>query len=166
MAEDAAPSSDGYTSKFFQQCWRIIGTDVHNALISFFHREKIPKHHISTNLVLIPKVPNADRLEQLRHISLRNFCYKILARLARALSFRLSPILPKVISPYQSGIVKEKPFRGFVKGRTIQKNIARAVELPHKIDRKTKGGNIIIKVDLEKAYDKIDWISWWNSWKS
>ncbi|XP_058082470.1 uncharacterized protein LOC131230582 [Magnolia sinica] len=42
----------------------------------------------------------------------------------------------------------------FVKGRSIADNIEVAQEMIHHINKKVRGGNLILKLDLEKAYDR------------
>lgn len=44
-----------------------------------------------------------------------------------------------------------------MKGRQIHESIAVAQELVGDIDRKVEGGNIILKVDMAKAYDRLEW---------
>ncbi|XP_058092651.1 uncharacterized protein LOC131239111 [Magnolia sinica] len=61
---------------------------------------------------------------------------------------RLAIVLPKLISKQQGA---------FVKGRSIVENISIAREMVHEIDHKAFRGNLIIKVDMEKAYDRLDW---------
>src|SRR5436190_11444030 len=63
---------------------------------------------------------------------------------------RLVEVLPDIISPEQSG---------FVKGRIINDNILLAQELVQSIKKKVRGSNIVIKLDLSKAYDSISWLS-------
>lgn len=62
---------------------------------------------------------------------------------------RLRPYLEKLISPLQSA---------FVPGRKGIDNAIIVQELIHSISRK-KGtvGYMAIKIDLEKAYDKLEW---------
>lgn len=44
-----------------------------------------------------------------------------------------------------------------MKGRLITKNIALAQELIQEIDRNTFDRNVIFKLDMEKAFDKVEW---------
>ncbi|KAI0498608.1 hypothetical protein KFK09_019498 [Dendrobium nobile] len=57
-------------------------------------------------------------------------------------------ILPNIISPYQMG---------FVKGRAITDNILLALDYCHDLDEKVRVGNMIMKLDIMKAYDNINW---------
>lgn len=66
----------------------------------------------------------------------------------KIISNRLSSVLPKIISDNQLG---------FVKGRLITENILLEQNIVHGINKKTKDGNIVIKLDMSKTYDKISW---------
>ncbi|KAG6527823.1 hypothetical protein ZIOFF_009957 [Zingiber officinale] len=61
---------------------------------------------------------------------------------------QLRLMLDKIISPSQSG---------FVAGRLISDNILLAQELNHKLNYHIRGGNLILKLDMAKAYDRIQW---------
>ncbi|PKU60779.1 integrator complex subunit 11 [Dendrobium catenatum] len=78
-------------------------------------------------------------------ISLCTVFYKLLSKL---LMSRLSGLLPKIISPFQMG---------FVKGRAIADNILLAQEFCQDLDIKVRGGNMVMKLDITKAYDNINW---------
>lgn len=57
-------------------------------------------------------------------------------------------MVPSLISDNQSG---------FVKGRLISDNILLAQELTQSLNVKTRGGNMILKMDMMKAYDRLNW---------
>lgn len=80
-----------------------------------------------------------------RPISLCIFFYKIISSIVNK---RLASLLPAIISQEQSA---------FVKGRHITENIALAQELTYELARKTRGHNIILKLDMAKAYDRLEW---------
>lgn len=62
---------------------------------------------------------------------------------------KIKGILPSLISPNQNG---------FVPGRHITDNIVIAEEMNHSMRHmKSKIGYMDTKVDLEKAYDKLNW---------
>lgn len=80
-------------------------------------------------------------------IALCNVLYKILAKV---LANRLKAILPVVISENQST---------FVHGRSITDNVLIYFEIIHAIrNKKTESdGEMALKLDIGKAYDRVDW---------
>jgi hypothetical protein len=81
-----------------------------------------------------------------RLISLCNVLYKVIAKV---LANRLKVVLDKCISANQST---------FVPGRSILDNAMAAIELIHYMKAKTRGkkGEVALKLDISKAYDRID----------
>ncbi|KAF7154379.1 hypothetical protein RHSIM_Rhsim01G0155500 [Rhododendron simsii] len=114
---------------------------------SFFQGGFLLKKLNHTNIVLIPKVPHPESLSQFRPISLCNFSVKIISKV---LANRLKKFLNGIITPYQSA---------FVPGRQIQDNILVAHEAFHFLKRKRRGKESFaaIKLDLSKAYDRVQW---------
>jgi hypothetical protein len=83
---------------------------------------------------------------QFKPISLCNIVYKIISKI---LANRLKVHLPKIISPLQSA---------FVPNRNIQDNTILAHELLHFFKAKRgKGGFMFLKMDMEKAFDRMEW---------
>jgi hypothetical protein len=98
----------------------------------------------STFLVLIPKVNNPSTFDDFRPISLCNLCYKIIAKI---IANRIKPLLSRSLSEEQLG---------FLKGRQIQDAIGTHKEILHSIKLKNLKA-LILKLDLKKAYDCINW---------
>ncbi|KAL9689838.1 hypothetical protein QQ045_010229 [Rhodiola kirilowii] len=145
ISDDSAPGPDGFTARFFVFLWDLIKADVLKGVSGFFFGLQIPKIVGGTYLTLIPKAPNPTSIADLRPISLCNVVHKLFSRL---LNSRLSHVLHKLVSPEQVG---------FVKGRSILENIALGHDLLFDFKQKTKGGNIMIKLDMSKAYDRMSW---------
>ncbi|KAL2517783.1 Uncharacterized protein Adt_14030 [Abeliophyllum distichum] len=142
---DSVAGPDGFSSHFFQECWDIISDDVFQAVLDFFAGGHFPRGFSATSIVLIPKRDNACRWSEFRPISLCTVFNKLVTKL---LNSRLSNILPQIISAPQSG---------FISGRLIGDNILLAQELLYTLDTKVRGGNAILKLDMAKAYDRLDW---------
>lgn len=69
--------------------------------------------------------------------------------IAKILANRLRPLLSKLISPMQAGIVP---------GRLIQENTILVHEIIHSMKKKQgHGGLMAFKLDIEKTYDKVEW---------
>ncbi|XP_071929043.1 uncharacterized protein [Coffea arabica] len=145
MDGDSAAGPDGFTGKFFTFAWEVVAQDVYNAILSFFCGAELPRFITSTSIVLIPKMPNPQDFSQYRPISLCNFFNKLLSRI---LADRIAYVLPKIISPQQTG---------FVKGRNITDNFLLAQEIVSGIGKKNRGGNVVMKLDMSKAYDRVAW---------
>ncbi|KAL9683059.1 hypothetical protein QQ045_014873 [Rhodiola kirilowii] len=142
----SAPCPDGFTGHFYHHCWQIIKMDLVRAIRAFFLGTPLPSSISSTNLVLIPKKPTIERIDQLRPISFCNFIHKIISSI---LNSRLRPVLPRIISQGQCG---------FIPGRSMMDSIALAHDLTCHINNGHRGGNIIMKIDMSKAYDRVSWL--------
>ena len=100
-----------------------------------------------TYICLIPKVRSPQKITEYCPISLCNVVYKIVAKV---LANRLKGVLSEVISDAQSA---------FVPGRQITDNVIAAFEVMHCINQRRKGkeGLVAIKLDMSKAYDRVEW---------
>ncbi|VFQ71382.1 unnamed protein product [Cuscuta campestris] len=142
---DSASGPDGFNGNFFKSAWEIIKEDVLRASQEFFLGFPIPKAYGSTFLTLIPKKDNPRSFDDFRPISLSTFMSKINTKL---LANRMKNLLPKIISEEQCA---------FQKGKSLDDHILLAKEAIHHLDRKVYGGNIIIKIDMAKAFDRMAW---------
>lgn len=145
LDSDSAPGPDGFTGLFFKHCWETVGDDIYQAAQDFFAGTPIPWAISSAQIVLIPKTPALATFSDFRPICLCTFVNKIFTRM---LSTRIEPFLPRLISPEQSG---------FLADRDIQENILLAFEMINALEKKCRGANIVIKLDMHKAFDRVSW---------
>lgn len=142
-----APGPDGLNGLFFQKNWETVKTDVIKVVLDFFEGGCLPSEVNETIVSLIPKIPMAESLNHLRPISCCNFIYKVISKI---IVVRMKDLMGSVITPNQSA---------FVGGRLIQDNLIVAHEAFHALRKKDKGGkdHMAIKLDMNKAYDRLDW---------
>jgi len=95
-------------------------------------------------LTLIPKENNATDMKKFRPIALINCSFKIFSK---ALNNRLTRIIDRLISPNQTA---------FIKGRFTLESVVAAHEINYELARKKEPG-IILKLDYEKVYDRVNW---------
>ncbi|KAI5352439.1 hypothetical protein L3X38_005330 [Prunus dulcis] len=147
LGASKAPSPNGFSGIFYHNYWEIIREDLCKMVKAFFQPEFSVHCLNMTEIALIPKVPNPEAVTQLRPIALCNFTYKIISKI---LANRLKPMLAEIISPQQSA---------FIPGRQIKDNILLAHEAFHalKLRKKTKVYEMGLKLDMNKAYDRIEW---------
>ncbi|XP_074336620.1 uncharacterized protein LOC141673779 [Apium graveolens] len=147
MHPDKAPGPDGMTPAFFQKHWSVVGKDVVKMVSNFFLTGDLFEGINETNIVLIPKKKNPTMLTDLRPISLCNVLMKVITKV---LANRMKGLLEEVISDTQSA---------FIPGRLISDNIMISYEIMHYLKRKSRGkeGYMALKLDMSKAYDRIEW---------
>ncbi|XP_026428903.1 uncharacterized protein LOC113324832 [Papaver somniferum] len=146
MGAKKAPGPDGFTGVFFQTYWDIVGDSVIQMAKQFFETEHLITQFNHINIALIPKTPMTDSADQFRPIGLCNFVYKVISK---TLTNRMNPLMEKVISPNQSA---------FIPKRQIADNVILAHELIDSIkNNRRKTGSVAIKLDMSKAYDRLEW---------
>jgi hypothetical protein len=96
-------------------------------------------------ITLIPKEPEAKTLKKFRPISLINCSFKIFGK--KMLNNRLIGLAHRLIASNQTA---------FIKGRYILESVVAAHEIIHDVHRNKEEG-IMLKLDYEKAYDKVSW---------
>lgn len=147
MHHNKSPGLDGFNSTFYQKFWPLIGNDIFHTCVSWLNRVEFPSSLNATYIVLVPKCDNSSTMRDLWPISLCNVLYKIVAKV---LENKLKDMLWGLISHNQSA---------FVPGRSILDNVLIVFEVIHCMKRKTKGssGDVALKIDVSKSYDRVDW---------
>ena len=124
----------------------MVGESIRNEVKQIFANQKIPDYLNQTLIALIPKQLGPETVSHFRPISLCNTVYKIVSKI---LIHRIKPLLPRLISPMQAA---------FLKGRRGSDNVIIAQELIYSLgNRRGKEGYMVVKIDLEKAYDRLEW---------
>ncbi|GMI85899.1 hypothetical protein HRI_002259200 [Hibiscus trionum] len=148
MSPLKASGEDGLGAVFYQKFWHIVGDDVSSFCLSAL-RGEIPLQSINrTHIVLIPKTDAPTRLAQYRPISLCNVLFKIISKV---IANRFQKALSVCIDTAQSA---------FVPNRLITDNIIVAYETLHYLRNKRVGkqGEFALKLDMNKAYDRVEWV--------
>ncbi|XP_062112816.1 uncharacterized protein LOC133823971 [Humulus lupulus] len=140
-----SPGPDGFGVGFFKTLWSVIGKEVATAVLEFFDIGCIPKALNKTILTLIPKVSQPSNASEYRPIACCNTLYKCISKM---LCNRLTSILPKLVNQNQGA---------FVKNRSLAHNVLILQDLLKGYNRKRSSPRCLMKIDLSKAYDSIDW---------
>ena len=141
-----APGNDGLHAGFFQRFWMIVGPSIKTAVKTIFSTGIMPPNLNQTLIALVPKQQGPETLNHYKPISLCNTVYKIITKL---LVLRIKAYLPTLVSPFQTA---------FVSGRRGSDNLIIAQELVYTLSKKRgKQGFMIMKLDLKKAFDRMEW---------
>nr|XP_016512294.1 PREDICTED: uncharacterized protein LOC107829334 [Nicotiana tabacum] len=146
IGDDKAPGIDDFNVVFFKQTWCIVKNEVYEAVQDLFTTGTLYKAINCTTLTLVPKVPNPDTVKDYGPIASCTVLYKITAKV---ITSRLQKVMAYIILEARAG---------FIPGRKIADNIILAHELIKSYGRKHISLRCMIKVDLQKAYDSLEWI--------
>lgn len=115
-----------------------------NTIDLFFQEANFTKSLNATFIALIPKKREAIEIKDFKPISLLGSVYKIIAKV---LAERLKLVIGNLISDNQNA---------FIRGRQIVDESMVANECVEYF-LKTKRQGVLCKLDLEKAYDHVNW---------
>nr|GEV82209.1 hypothetical protein [Tanacetum cinerariifolium] len=145
MGDDRAPSPNGFTTTFFKKAWDVVGGDIICVVRDFFSNGKLLKELNHTIISFIPKVTTPARINDYRPISCCNVLYKCISKI---IANRVKECLGDIVSINQYA---------FVHGRKISNNILLTQELMRNYHRRRGPPRCAFKVDIQKAYDTVDW---------
>lgn len=141
-----APGPDGIQAFVYHKFWDAIGESLCALVHNIWENPSAIQSLNNTNIVLIPKVDIPQTLKEFHPISLCNVSYKVISKI---ISNRLRPLMGKLVGNHQCS---------FIAGRQSSDNIIIAQEVIHSMrTRGKRPGWMAVKVDLEKAYDRLDW---------
>lgn len=144
MKHNKAPGPDGFPIEFYQHFLPLICVDI-MALFDEFYHGKLDLACLNYGFILLlPKCPGADRIQDYRPIFLLNVLFKIFTKVVNN---RPIVVADKVISPVQTA---------FIRGRNILDGVVILHETLHQ-SRVKRVEAVLFKVDFKKAYDKINW---------
>ncbi|XP_062093854.1 uncharacterized protein LOC133799883 [Humulus lupulus] len=145
MGIDIAPGPDGKPVAFYRHHWEAIHGDEISTVRNFFIHGVMPRFLNNTNMIFIPQKKNPMVVNDFWPIALCNVSYKIISKI---LASHLSVLFLDLISPVQSSSVS---------GQSMHDNMLVSREVIHSIGRrKTKDGFMVIKLDMEKVYDRME----------
>lgn len=105
MPRNKIPGLDDFLVEFFMASWQVIGEDFTQTVLMFFNEHFMPSSLNVTSLVLLPKRPGTEEIQEFHPILCLNIRYKLIIRLLTA---RLKAILPDLILSHQTAFVKDR----------------------------------------------------------
>jgi hypothetical protein len=144
MEHNKAPGSDGFPVEFYQVLWEIIKMDLMD-LFHEFHKGDLPLFSLNFGIItLLPKEKEAKQIQQFKPICLLNESFKIVTKV---MTNRMALVAQKILRPYKTT---------FMSGRKTMDGAIILHETIHEM-RRNKLDSVILNLDFEKAYDKVNW---------
>ncbi|XP_074278181.1 uncharacterized protein LOC141601778 [Silene latifolia] len=125
--------------------WMVIHQAFTDAVQKFFRHGKMPRSANSTLIALIPKNETPRTVKDFRPISCCTVFYKVVSKI---LANRLKTVLGDLVGLEQAA---------FIEGRDLFDNSMLAHELAFKYHRSLLTPRCILKVDIQKAFDSVNW---------
>jgi hypothetical protein len=160
-----SPGPDGFNTDFMKKCCNTISQDFYDMCNGFYNSNICLQSINGSYITLLPKVDNPRKISDFMSISLLNSSIKLVTKI---LANRLQNVVLRIVHQNQYG---------FIKRRSMQDCLAWSFEYLH-MCHKSKKELVILKLDFEKAFDKIEhqailevmkfrgfpekWLSWIN----
>ena len=145
MPNNKSQGPDGLSAEYYKHFWDLFAPLFLRLITDIKTTSTIPTHMNTAVITLVLK-PNKDPTHpsSYRPLSLMNTDLKIITK---TLASRIETVIPSLIHPDQTG---------FIKNRHASDNIRRLFNLIS-IVQKQQQKTIILSLDAEKAFDKVNW---------
>jgi hypothetical protein len=142
MEHNKAPGLDGFPAKFYQTFWETIKGDLLD-LFSCLHAGQLELFRLNFGeIILLPKVNEAERIQQYRPIYLLNVSFKIFTKVA---TLRLNTVADHIVRLSQTA---------FMQRRNILDGVVTLHETVHELHSKKLNG-VILKLDSRKPMTRL-----------
>lgn len=144
MKNGKSPGNDGITAQFYKTFWHLFGTMIVNCLNTSYDKGELSNSQKQGIITLIlKKCKDKRKISSYRPITLLNVDLKIGCK---ALSIRLSKIMPNLIAKEQTA---------FITGRYIGDAVRTVADVLFYTEDQNIPG-ILLSIDFEKAYDSVN----------